>query len=192
MRYALTLVLSVLTAIPLGAVLRDSHRPAPLPWADVVQLASFDPAGGQLVGVRLIIDAFVRSDLAAENTSDAQDLVHAQAASLVRVALPSGVTVAELPFGAEVTWSLAPFDGKHDFAGASGRSIRLAGRRHAEVLIDDPGVLLYFVGPVGGGGTVELPVSADGMTSILGGMKLEQLAGQAAGVRVQVEYFAVP
>ncbi|GEM_PF-2886953 len=192
MRLALTLVLSVLTAFPVGAVLGNAHRPGSLPWSDTVQVESFDPAGGHLVGVRLLVEAFVRADLRAENLGSGPDLVHAQVSALVRVALPNGESVAELPFDTASTWALESFDGKSDFAGSSGRSIRPASRRYTEVLIGDPGLLRYFVGPVGGGGLVELPVSAQGLTCILGSQDLLQFADAAAGVRVRVEYFAIP
>ena len=189
---ALSLALLGLATLPVTAAVGNTHRPSSLPWSDAVQVASFDPAVGQLIGVRLSIDAFVRADLAAENQAEVPDLVHVQTLANVRVALPNGEVVTELSFDASATWSLAAFDGKTDFAGPSGRTIRPAGRRHAEVLIDDPAVLLYFQGPASGGGTVELPVSASGVTSIVGGSKLAQLANQTAGVRVLVEYFAVP
>jgi len=192
MRLVLTLSLSVLTAFPVGAVLGNAHRPGSLPWSDTVQVESFDPAGGQLVGVRLLIEAFVRADLRAENLGSAPDLVHAQVSALVRVALPNGEPVAELPFDAATTWTLDRFDGQSDFAGPSGRSIRPAGRRYTEVLIGDPALLLDFVGPVGGGGYVDLPVSAQGLTFILGNQELLRFEDPAAGVRVRVEYFAIP
>jgi len=192
MRPVSILALVVLTSLPLGAALENSYRPATLPWSDTVQLDTFDPATGELVGVRLLVDSFVRAELRAENQSDVYDLVHAQCSAVLRVALPNGQTIAQMPFDAGTTWALAPFDGKSDFDGASGQSARPSGRGHTEVLIDDPAMLLYFQGPFGGGGTVELPVSAQALTSILGGSNLLQFTEPSAGMRVSVEYFSIP
>lgn len=192
MRLALTLVLSALIALPVGAVIGNTYRPRELPWSDTVQVPTFDPSTGQLVGARLLIDAFVRTDMRAENQGEFPDLVQAQFSAVVQVALPNGQPLAQMPFDAGSTWALTPFDGKCDFAGTSGRSIRPAGRGVTEVLIDDPAALLYFVGPVGGSGLVELPVSANGLTSILGSARLLQYAEPMAGVRVRVEYFSIP
>jgi len=188
-----TLAFLALAATPflapdLGAAVGDTHRPSRLPWSDVVQVASFDPALGKLSAVRLSIDTFVRMDLRAENLSDRPQLVSAHALANVSVDLPNGVSVVDMSFDGEELWTLAPFDGTADFGGASGETSGSSARRHVEVLIDDPAHVLYFVGLPEVGGTVELPVSAFGSTAILAGRQVLEHQSIDAGVRVRVQY----
>lgn len=188
-----TFVLAALSLAPfLGsaalAAFGDTHRPSTLPWSDVVQVASFDPAQGQLSAVVLSIDAFARMDLRAENLGTGPQLVSAHGVANVSVQLPNGVSIADVPFEGGALWTLAPFDGAADFAGPSGEISTSSARRHVEVLIDDPALVLYFVGLPESGGVVELPVSAVGSTAIVGGRPLSQSAAIDAGVRVRVQY----
>ncbi len=171
-----------------GAAFGDTHRPSTLPWSDVVQVPSFDPAQGELSAVRLSIDTFVSMDLRAENLGAGPQQVSAHGLAIVSVQLPNGSSIATVPFEGEALWTLAAFDGTADFAGASGEAATSSARRHVEVLVDDPALVLYFVGLPGVGGTVELPVSAGGSTAILGGRPLLERAAIDAGVRVRVQY----
>lgn len=196
----LVLVPSLLVAALIPVVARahsstiaNQHRASSLPWADVVQVRSFDPAQGQLVRARLTIDAFVRTDLAVENLGETPSAVSAHAIALVTVQSPNGGLLAQLPFQTDVMWTTAAYDGLTDFAGISGRRELRSGRQRAEVVIEDPALLLYFMGVPGEGGVVDLPVSAFGSTAIVGGSMQAERAELGAGVRVRVEYTtAVP
>lgn len=192
----LFVLLSLAAAPGLGhlalASLGGTHRPSSLPWSDVVKIPSFDPAQGQLVAVHLSIDTFVRTDLRAENLGAGPQLVDARAVANVSVRLPNGLAIADLPFDSGAQWVLASFDGAVDFAGTSGRSTLSTGRRHADVWIDDPALLLDFVALPKEGGYVELPVSAAGQTSMLGGRPLSEFTALDAGVRVRAEYILAP
>jgi len=184
----LSLALAPLVVGPALAAFGDTHRPSTLPWSDVVRVPSFDPSQGELRAVRLSIDTFVRADLRAENLGDVPQLVCAHAVALVSVQLPSGESVAEVPFDAAAQWALAPFDGAVDYAGPSGRSAAPGGRRTIQVQIDEPGLLLEFLGKPGAGDFVELPVRAIGSTAMLGGRALVTSAHLDAGVRVRAQY----
>lgn len=184
----LSLALAPLLVGPALAAFGDTHRPSALPWSDVVRVPGFDPSQGELRAVRLSIDTFVRADLRAENVGEVPQLVCAHAVALVSVQLPSGAVVAEVPFDAAAQWVLAPFDGAVDYAGPSGRTVAPGGRRTIQVQIDDPALLLEFLGEPGDGGFVEFPVHAIGSTSMLGGRPLVTSAHLDAGVRVRAQY----
>ncbi len=185
---ALVAALVPVLAQAASSTIPNQHHVSSLPWADVVRVRRFDPAQGQLVRARLTIDAFVRADLAVENLGETPSAVSAHAIALVTVQSPNGVPFAQLPFQTDVLWTTAAYDGLTDFAGASGRRAFRSGRQRAEVVIEDPALLLYFMGVPGAGGVVELPVSAFGSTAIVGGSLQADRAQLDAGVRVRVEY----
>lgn len=194
MTTARTLVLlAALALIPLlgtgaGAAIGNAHRPSALPWSDVVRIPAFDPAHGELTGVRLTIETFASMGLRAENLSSQAQWVSANAAAIVDVRVAGGHAIAEVPYDASLVWTLAPFDGALDYGGVSGRTATSSGRRTIEVLVTDPAILAAFVGEKGVGGTVAFPVTAVGTTEILGDRDLAQLASIEAGVRVRATY----
>lgn len=187
----LALALAPFLVAPAGAAVGDTHRPSALPWADVVQVDRFDPSQGELGAVLLSIDTFARADLRAENVGDAPQMVSAHALATVSVRLPNGVEIAAVPFEGDAHWTLGAYDGAVDYAGTSGRRATPSGRRTVEVLIDDPSLVLYFLGLPGASGVVELPVAAVGATSIVGGRPLLASATLDAGVRVRATYLLV-
>ncbi|MBL8861938.1 MAG: choice-of-anchor E domain-containing protein [Planctomycetes bacterium] len=189
---ALAAALLLPGAPPASAGLGPLHRPSALPWADTVQLRTFDARHGQLLAAHLVITAHARTRISVENTSDTPQLVQAGSTTRVRVLLPSGQTLATVPFDAGDQWVLAPYDGVLDFAGSSGRSADHSARSRAEVVITDPALLLYFLSPPGGGGRVELPAAAIGFADVLGGDGLSREVSLEAGLRVRVDYVFAP
>ncbi len=171
----------------------NEHATSTLPWSDVVRVRRFDPSLGTLQRVHLVIDAFVRVDLAVENVGTGPMAVSAHAIALVSVHAPTGATFAQMPFQSDAQWTLAAYDHTLDFAGASGRRSAGIGREHIDVVIEDPAQILAFLGAPGLPGVVELPVSAFGSAAVLGGPDAIQRTRLDAGVRVRVEYvFAQP
>jgi hypothetical protein len=109
----------------------------------------------------------------------------------VRLALPGGEVVAQVPFSAAESWVLAPFDGTQDFGGASGQKAEIQTRGVAEVLIVDPADLRDFLVAPGSDRIVTLPVAAVGAAQVEAGAGVGVRSTLGAGVRVRAEYVHV-
>jgi hypothetical protein len=168
------------------------HPSAGLPWSGTAVLRRFDPARGELRGVRLVLESFARADVRVENTASTGSAATGVAQVDVGVRLPDGTAVAVNHHSAQVSFLLAAFDGTLDYSGRSSAARTLSGRLRQEVLIQDPSQLLAFVGRPGAPGAVELPLFAVGATSLQGGPDLASESLLQAGARVRAIFFYEP
>lgn len=99
-----------------GKGLKDNHT-----------LPLFDPGLGRLVDVGLAVDLGVLQNYSLENEENEAHEVSAKSESVLMISLPDGRSI---PINASsgINEKLAAYDGKTDFAGASGKRIEASSK----------------------------------------------------------------
>ena len=157
-------------------------------WTDDLSVARFDPTLGTLEAVNITLTGNEAASIGAENLDAVAASVSATETATLTLVLPNildDLTVAPTVTGG---MSLAGFDGTRNFAGPSGeldQGLTATANGQVQLLTTD---LTPFIGT----GTISLPLSAVGASSLTGpGNLLTQLLDQAgAGVTVSYTYLA--
>lgn len=156
-------------------------------WTDDLAVRQFDPALGTLQAINLSVTGDVANSVAAENEDASAATVAVTQAVALTLALPGSTQNATT--SVLTTMNLAGFDGSADLAGASGRIDQGWAQSPATVAtVGDAVDLAAFTGQ----GTIAVPLSSSGTSSLDGpGNLLARLLAQAGGT-VTVSYSYVP
>ncbi len=153
-------------------------------WTDDLSVARFNPTLGTLESVNITLTGNEAASIGAANLDATAASVSATETATLTVALPN--TADNLAVAPSVTggMSLAGFDGSRSFTGPSGgvdQGLTATANGEVQLLTTD---LTPFIGT----GTISLPLSAVGTSSLIGpGNLLTQLLDQA-GANVTVSY----
>ena len=157
-------------------------------WTDDLSVARFNPALGTLESVNITLTGNEAANIGAENLDATAASVSATETATLTLVLPD--TADNLAVAPSITgsMSLAGFDGTRNFAGPSGeldQGLTATANGQVQLLTTE---LTPFIGT----GTISLPLSAVGASSLTGpGNLLTQLLDQAgASVTVSYTYLA--
>jgi collagen type I alpha len=156
-------------------------------WSDSVAADRFDPTLGTLEAVNVVLSGGLSTGDAAENEDTAAATVSVVQAATLNLALPGTTETTSASIATGMT--LAGYDGAADFGGASGEIVQQQTQvpTTAASLID-PADLAAFAGS----GTIAVPISTAGTSSLDGpGNLLTRLLAQAGGT-VTVSYTYLP
>jgi hypothetical protein len=160
-------------------------------WSMPAQIGQFDPALGELRSIGFGLTGTLRGTIGVESLDRLPSSVDAGISSTVSLLGPGGSpAILGVAPGVAASADLAGFDGRIDFAGASGRTFAgLAATRSARTTdtVGAPGARLPTA-PFIGTGRVALPVTASATASLAGPLDLAARMRAAAGAKVAVEY----
>lgn len=168
----------------------DSIPLATTGWSDSVSFPQFDPSWGILENVSIMLAGHIEGQAGFENLDSAPATVAMTFAGQVVLSLPDQTVAAVAQPMLQTLDSVTPFDGVLDFAGTSGKT-------YLDLVADDSvqlGLLpANFLPLFMGGGTIELPVAALGMSHGSGAGNLALQFQQSASADVDVTYiYTVP
>ncbi len=162
-------------------------------WAISVDVPQFDPAQGSLHDIGFGLTGALTGTIGVESLEPLPGAVSAGISSTISLFGPSGSgPILSMTPGISVGVSLPGFDGKIDFAGASGRTFSgLNSTQSAQTTytVGMPGLQIPTA-PFIGTGTVALPVTASANASFAGPLNLAAKTQAAAGADVSVQYNA--
>jgi hypothetical protein len=156
-------------------------------WSGTASLNQFNPALGTLVDVILSVGNSVAGTFSAENLDNVAATVTMNETASMMVtapALTSGVTATAATGDG---FSLGAYDGSADFAGSSGQSDTITGpssEPSGSTWLADSTDLAAFTGS----GTIALPVSTSGTSTVTGPANLLSEITQHTGGTVSVSY----
>ena len=91
-------------------------------WSKTAQISQFDPTFGNLQSISFGLTGTLQGTIGVENLDPSAITVSGGISSTIALSAPSAGQVLSVAPQFAVTASLAGFDGKIDFAGASGRT----------------------------------------------------------------------
>ncbi len=158
-------------------------------WSATAEVGQLNPSLGALRSIGFGLTGTLRGTISVESLDPAASTAAGAIASTISLSIPGGQGLSVNPnVGASA--SLAAFDGRVDFAGASGRTFSgLSNTQSAQTT--------YTVGASGpqiptapfiGAGKVALPVTATASAGISGPLDLAARTQAAAGAAVTVKY----
>jgi hypothetical protein len=160
-------------------------------WSSTIALPKFNPALGTLQVVSFDMTGFVSGDAKTENTSPSSpaDVKLTLSASMALRRPGGGAPLVVATPLAVASYTLPPFDGVVDFAGASGPTTSgLLGSKFNRWAYTDAADKALFSRP----GTIALPVNAVGASRAVGGASAINLFDTAARAEVTVTYRYTP
>ena len=170
-----------------------SIPPTSTNWAISADVPQFDPAQGSLHEIGFGLTGTLTGTIGVESLEPLPGAVSAGISSTISLFAPGGNgPVLSVTPGISVGASLPGFDGKIDFAGASGRTFSgLSATQSAQTTYTAgmPGLQIPTA-PFIGAGTVALPVTASASASLAGPLNLAARTQAAAGADVSVQYNA--
>jgi hypothetical protein len=159
-------------------------------WTATLPFQQFDPALGTLTGVQILVNGTLSGSISLENLGSA--------AGTVAVGLPGtfDVSLGDLNLGAfefnggtVASATLGAYDGTINYAGSSGTVIRgLFGEGGLTASVGDASHLAQFTGT----GTVDLSLTSEGSSEVLGDATLNSLLNINTGGVVTLQYQYVP
>jgi hypothetical protein len=203
-----TIVLSAIVAVASTSAARaaltsvaytDSFAPTQTNWGTGtgtsptvnLKLHQFDPTFGSLKSIRLTLHSSASGILKVENTDSKQQTVTTNLSAKVAIRRPNEATdfLATFPLVSEAE-SIVAYDGKLDFAGASGRAYSsLLAEQSMEVI---PAVGSHDWELFVGSGDLILPAYATGLSSVLAGGNIATGIRTLAGADLTVVYTYQP
>jgi hypothetical protein len=158
-------------------------------WADDLLVAKFDPALGALETVNITVTGNEIASVGAANLDATPATVGATETATLTLALPGPTTSVTTSPSVTDSMSLGSFDGTQGFSGASGKLDQgLTGTATTSTQLGSAADLAPFTGS----GTISLPLSAVGTSSLDGpGNLLTELLDQAGGT-VAISYTYTP
>jgi hypothetical protein len=189
---------SAALALAAPAVAGPAARSAAIPaatteWSMPAQIGQFDPVLGELRSIGFGLTGTLRGTIGVESLDPLPSTVDAGISSTVNLFGPGGSrSILSVAPSVGASDDLAGFDGRIDFAGASGRTFaRLSAAQSARTAytVGAPGAL-FPTAPFIGAGTVALPVTASATASLAGSLDLAARMRAAAGAEVALEYGA--
>ena len=158
-------------------------------WTNSVPVVPFDSSLGILEAITLSLTGDEAASVAAENEDATASTVSTTQTATLALDMPDGTTAVSVAPSISAAMSLGGYDGTADFSGTSGGIDQgLTQTTTASVTLTDPADLALF----SGSGTVALPLSAIGTSTLDGpGNLLARLLAQA-GATVSVSYTYAP
>ena len=172
--------LSSSAAIPLAAT----------DWSKTAQVSQFNPALGNLQSISFGLTGTLDGSIGVENLDPSATTIYGGIASTIALSAPGAGQVLAVTPSVSASANLAGFDGKIDFAGASGRTFSgLSNTQSASTTytVGAPGPQIPTA-PFIGTGKVALPVTAATNTFVSGPLDLAARTRAAAGAAVTVKY----
>jgi len=158
-------------------------------WSDQIALRQFDPSLGQLLGIDITLTNDIVASIGAENLGpDAAAFTSTQSATatLGFDGIAPGLTSQAV---ANDSMALAAFDGSIDDAGNSGRLDQgITQTTTNSLTLSAPAQLGGFLG----GGTMLLPVSVTGSSTVDGPGNLSAQLRAQGGATISVSYQYIP
>ena len=162
-------------------------------WSIPVDVAQFDPSRGALRSIGFGLTGTLRGTIGVESLDALPGAVDAGIASTISLFGPGGgPAILSVAPAVGAGANLAAFDGRIDFAGASGRTFSgLSATQSARTTFTAgaPGLQVQTA-PFIGAGTVALPVTASAGSRLAGPLNLAARTRAAAGADVSVQYGA--
>ena len=191
----MTMAISLLLALGASAAMADEQTvsdavPSTLTnWSDTLSVPQFDPASGTLQSVEISFDATVDGSAGYESLDGAAATITLELTADVELQRPDTTVLSLLqPLVAQVD-NADPFDGTIDFDGPSGGTFPgLTDTLNDTQLLTGAADLALFTGT----GTVDLPVSATGMSTGSGAGNLLLQFTTNADARLTVTYTFEP
>lgn len=155
-------------------------------WTALVPFQQFDPSLGTLTGVQVLLNGTLTGSISLENLGSAAATVTVAVPGTIDVSA-NGVDLGSLDFasGPIATVTLGAFDGVKDFAGSSGTVIsKEFSAGNLTTGFDDTSDLARFTGT----GTVDLSLTSDGSSQVIGDADLRDLLNINSGGVVTLQY----
>ena len=159
-------------------------------WSSAAEIGQLDPSFGTLQSISFGLTGTLRGTIGVENLDSSPATIDGGISSMIALSAPDAGQVLSVAPQIAVSANLAGFDGKIDFAGASGRTFSgLTDTQSATTTytVDAPGPQLPTA-PFLGTGKVALPVTASASAGISGPLDLAARTLAAAGAAVTVKY----
>ncbi|MBL8764867.1 MAG: choice-of-anchor E domain-containing protein [Phycisphaerae bacterium] len=161
-------------------------------WSDSISIPLFDPNLGSLVSIEFYLSGMVAGNAAFESLDAAQSIVDLSLKAEIKLMRPDASSLVVVLPEVNTSDSVQSFDGSIDFGGDSGRTHNGLTSSMTEAFFSPPPVsdLALFTG----NGTINLLVSAAGLSSASGaGNLITFFQTQAsADVRVRYNYTTIP
>ena len=159
-------------------------------WSKTAQISQFDPTLGDLQSISFGLTGTVEGSIGVESLDPVASSAYGGIGSTIALSAPgAGQVLSVSPYVGESA-NLGGFDGKVDFAGASGRTFSgLTNTQSATTTytVGAPGPQLPTA-PFIGTGKVALPVTASATADVSGPLDLAARTQAAAGAAVTVKY----
>jgi hypothetical protein len=185
---AITTALALLsTAASAGVVSHaDTIVASTTDWTQAATLPKFDPSLGTLTSVQITLSGMISGSVLIESFDNAPSTVTSTLAATLTLTRPDLSTlVVSMPAYVTVD-NLSAYDGVLDFGGSSGRTHSAIMATSMNSLITPPPAsdLSLFTGV----GSIVLPVTARGTSSVVGSGNLVAGFSTKAGATVTVDY----
>jgi RTX calcium-binding nonapeptide repeat (4 copies) len=154
-------------------------------WTSSLAAQQFNPSLGTLEAVNITVDADISNWAGAENLEPTAENV--QTTQTVTVTLGGAANISASPT-VEANQYLAGYDGVLDLAGSSGFGGAYASTSETDQTLEGAASLAAFTG----NGTITLPVSTVGTSTIDGPADLEAVLRAWAGATITVSYSYLP
>ena len=161
-------------------------------WSTTAKIGQFNPSLGSLQQISFGLTGTLHGTIAVENLEPVASTVYGNISSTIGLSAPGAGQILSVTPSVGASANLAAFDGRIDFAGASGRTFSgSSSTQSAQTTYapDVPGPQLPTA-PYLGAGKVALPVSASASAGIAGPLDLAARTNAAAGAGVTVRYGA--
>ncbi|MGC2525002.1 MAG: choice-of-anchor E domain-containing protein [Stellaceae bacterium] len=161
-------------------------------WLTTAKIGQFNPALGSLQQISFGLTGTLHGTIGIENLEPVASTVYGNISSTISLSAPGAGQILSVTPSVGASANLAAFDGRIDFAGASGRTFSgLSSTQSAQTTYTAgaPGPRLPTA-PYVGAGKVALPVSASASAGISGPLDLAARTTAAAGAGVTVKYGA--
>jgi len=157
----------------------------PTSFSTQVDFPQFDPSVGTLQSVKITVYAQTDAVVGFESFDPLPSEVSGTVQTNVTVFRPDNSAIITVSPAAPFAASLTGFDGTYDRDGTSGKTIDdLSANQVLDITLTDVSDLTLFTG----NGTISLPVTAVGLSSILGPATLAFLSDAVASATVQIDY----
>jgi len=159
-------------------------------WSTTAKVGQFDPSLGTLHDIGFGLTGTLEGKIGVENLEPVSSSVSAGISSTITLSAPGAGQVLSVMPGIAASANLAAFDGKIDFAGASGRTFSgLTNSQSAQTAytVGAPGPQISTA-PFIGTGKVALPVTASSSAGVSGPLDLAARTQAAAGAAVTIKY----
>ncbi|MGA8551282.1 MAG: choice-of-anchor E domain-containing protein, partial [Stellaceae bacterium] len=158
-------------------------------WSKTAQIGQFDASLGNLQSISFGLTGTLQGSIGVENLDPSPTTVDGGISSTIALSAPGAGQVLSVTPQISANANLAGFDGKIDFAGASGRTFSgLTNTQSATTTytVGAPGPQLPTA-PFIGAGKVALPVTASAGAALSGPLDLAARTQSAAGAAVTVK-----
>jgi hypothetical protein len=174
-----------------GTVTQTATVPvAATDWSTTARLAQLDPSLGNPQSISFGLTGTLQGSIGIESLAPVASRVSGSISATIALAAPGGSPLLSVTPSVGTSTNLAAFDGKVDFAGASGRSFAGSsntGSASTTYTVGAPGPQIPTQ-PFVGTGKVALPVSATATAGVSGPLDLAARTHAAAGASVTVKY----